>query len=337
MRRVNLDLARVCAILIVVLAHAMMLFWDFDPAAPAWAFYNLMWIFMRGFLMLFFMISGTLFLGRKTLDFRRHMRRVGHMLLLFYVWSLISNGINACFLNFWTEDMPFLSRVLGGYFHLWFLPTMAMCYCALPLLHGLYYGERENIWKGAMLLFGIVTVSTTLNAIPDKPDWLAAALAPYDLHYFRYFVIMPVGWQLSERRPSTKQLGILGLVPFFACLFFGWLNRRHAISVGMAVETYYGDLTVTAGLMGTLIYSLMLRVEKLPKLLERGVGTLSLCSFGIYLIHPILIDAIRSRHWDLTQFSAVWLFPASFLGVLLTSLSLSWLLLKIPGVKKLVS
>ncbi len=337
MRNSNLDLARVAAILAIVLGHTMMIFWDFDPASPAWAVYNLMWILVRGTLMLFFMISGTLFMNRKKLDFRRHMRRTLHLLALFYLWSFLCSAIDARFLHYWTRDTAFLPLVLGGYFHLWFLPTMAMCYCALPLLHGLAHGDRDNVWRGSVLLFAIVTVRTTLGAIPGKPEWLEAALRPYDLYYFRYFVIMPIGWQLYERRLSKRALGILGAVTLAACLLFAWLNRRHAISVGAAVDTYYGDLTVTAGLMAAFLYSLFLRVPELPPRVGRLMQSLSACSFGVYLIHPIVIDALRSRHLDLTQYSALWLFPLCYLCFLLLPLALSALLLRIPGLRRLVS
>ena len=338
MRKSNLDLARVAAIMAIVLGHTLMIFWDFDPSSPVWAVYNLMWILVRGTLMLFFMISGTLFLSREKLDFWRHMRRVGHLLALFYIWSLISCGIDARFLHYWAhEGDAFLPMVLGGYFHLWFLPTMAMCYCALPLLHGLAHEDKENVWRGSLLLFAIVTVRTTLGAVPDKPEWLEAALRPYDLRYFQYFVIMPMGWQLSERRLSKKALGILGAVTLAACLFFAWLNRRHAVSVGAAVDTYYGDLTVTAGLMACFLYSLLLRVEKLPPRLCGVLKVLSDASFGVYLLHPLVIDALRSRHLDLTQYSAVWLFPLCYAAFLLLPLGVSMLMLKIPGLKKFVS
>ncbi len=337
MRKSNLDLTRVVAIMAIVLGHTLMLFWDFDPSSPAWAVYNLMWILVRGTLMLFFMISGTLFLSREKLDFARHMRKTLHLLALFYVWSFLCSAVDARWLHYWTGETDFLSLALGGYFHLWFLPTMAMCYCALPLLHGLAHGDRDNVWRGAVLLFAIVTVRTTLGALPDKPAWLEAALRPYDLYYFRYFVIMPIGWQLYERRLSGRTLGVLGAAALAACLFFAWLNRRHAVSLGRAVDTFYGDLTVTAGLMAVFLYSLLLRVGKLPARLAGIMKSLSDCSFGIYLIHPLLIDVLRSRHWDLTQHSALLLFPLCYAAFLLLPLALSALLLRIPGLKRLVS
>ena len=89
--------------------------------------------------------------------------------------------------------------------------------------------------------------------------------------------------------------------------------------------------------MACFLYSLILKIETLPAGLTGPLKTLSACSFGVYLIHPVLIDTLRSRHIDLTQYSALWLFPLCFACFLLAAFGLSWLLLKIPGLKKLVS
>ena len=62
MRKASLDVCRVLACMMVVLGHTGMLFWDFDPAAPAWAVYNLLCVILRSSVLLFFMVSGTLFL-----------------------------------------------------------------------------------------------------------------------------------------------------------------------------------------------------------------------------------------------------------------------------------
>lgn len=337
MRKASLDVCRVLACMAVVLGHSGMLFWDFDPSAPAWAAYNLLCVILRSSVLLFFMVSGALFLGRERLDFKKHLRRAGHMLALFYIWSLILNGIDALFLHYWTPNEAFLPLVLRGYFHLWFLPTMAMCYCALPLLHGALHGDHANVRRGAVLLAAIVCAYATLNAVPNKPEWLAALIAPYDFHYFHYFVMMPLGYVLYRETLSSKQLGALGGAALAAVLLIAWLNRRYAISIGAASDALYEDMAVSSVLTACFVFCLCKRIETLPPRLWSLVKGFSACSFGMYLMHPIFIDAVRSRHFDLTQYSAVWLYPLSYACFLLLPLGLSWVFLKIPGLRKLVT
>jgi len=337
MRKASLDVCRVLACMAVVLGHTGMLFWEFDPAAPAWAVYNLLCVILRSSVLLFFMVSGALFLGREKLDFKKHMKRAGHMLALFYVWSLICNGVDALFLHYWTPGENFWKLVLQGYFHLWFLPTMAMCYCALPLLHGLSHGNRENAVRGALLLAAIVSVCSTLKVMPDESGWLAALIKPYDLQYFRYFAMMPLGWVLYQKGPSKRQLGLLGFSALTAVLVIAWLNRRYSISIGEPSARLYEDLTVSSVLTACFVFCACKRIEALPPRLTGFVRLFSVCSFGIYLMHPIFLDAVRSRHWDLTQYSALLLYPLFYLCFLLLPAALTWVMLKIPGLRKLVT
>ncbi len=337
MRKASLDICRVLACMAVVLGHSGMLFWDFDPSMPAWAVYNLLCIFLRSSVLLFFMVSGALFLGKPRLDFHRHMRRTGHMLVLFYVWSLILYGIDALFLHYWTPGKAFVPLVLRGYFHLWFLPAMALSYCALPLLHGLLHGDRDNIRRGAVLLAAIVCLQSTLYAVPARPEWFEALIAPYDFRYYRYFVMMPLGYVLYQEQLSRRSLTLLGLAALGSALFIAFLNRRYAISIGAASDAYYEDLAVSSGLTAAFVFCLCRRAETLPEKLNAFVRTFSAASFGMYLLHPLFIDAVRSRHFDLTRYSALWLYPLSYLCFLLIPLLISWGMLKVPGLRKLVT
>jgi surface polysaccharide O-acyltransferase-like enzyme len=337
MRKASLDLCRVLACLAVVLGHTGMLFWDFDPTAPAWAVYNLLFVILRSSVLLFFMVSGAIFLSREKLDFARHLKRAGHMLALFYIWSLILNGIDALFLHYWTPGEAFVPLVLRGYFHLWFLPAMAMSYCALPLLHGMLHGNRENICRGAVLLALIVCMQATLKALPDKAEWLAALVKPYDFSYFRYFVMMPLGYVLWREKLSDKGLGLLGLAALLSALIIAWLNRRYSIRIGAASDALYEDLAVSSGLTAAFVFCLCKRVETLPKAPGGFVKLFSACSFGVYLMHPVFIDTVRSRHFDLTRYSALWLYPLSYLCFLLLPMGITWVMLKLPGLRKLVT
>ena len=337
MRDLSLDLSRVLACIAVVATHTLMLFWDFDPARPLWAVYNFLALALRCCVPLFFLVSGALLLGREELPRPKLLRRVLHLTLLFYVWSLICRGIDAGFLHLWEAEGDFVSLVLAGYYHLWFLPAMALCSCALPLLHGLAYGKKDEVFFGALLLLALVLLLSTLEAIPVKSARLAAFLSAWRLRDLRYLIYMPVGWLFSRRRLTGRQLTALGLAALAALLVSARLNRVLALRAGMAVDTLYGNLTVSAGLTALFLFCLCRRLKSLPERAARLLRTLSDCSLGVYLMHPILIDALRSRHLDLAQYSAAWLLPLCLLCFLLGSFALSRALRRIPFLRQLVS
>ncbi|MDO4989243.1 MAG: acyltransferase family protein [Eubacteriales bacterium] len=336
MRRANLDLCRVIACLAVAAVHTVMLFWDSPPASPTWAVWNLLSLAGRFSVPLFFMISGALLLGRERLDFRRHLRRILHIVLLFYVWSAVCRCLDAACGRVWMDGTPLGLLILQGYFHLWFLPALALCYCALPLLHAAIHGGADNLRRGALLLFGVVLALAVLDAVPDKPAWLSALLSPWRLSHLRYLLYLLLGWLLTRGTLSDRALTALGLAALASLLLTAFLNRRAALAAGEAVDVYYGNFTLSAALGACFVFALCRRLapraEKHAGLLHKLSG----CTLGLYLMHPILIDLLRGRV-DFAAHSAVWLFPASYLAAVLIPLGLTLLLKKLPLLNKLVT
>ena len=336
MRRAELDLCRVIACLAVAAIHTAMLFWDFSPAAPAWAFWNLFSLAVRFGVPLFFLLSGALLLGRETLDFRRCLRRVLRLALLFYVWSALCRLIDAACGRVWMDGTPLVLLILQGYYHLWFLPALALCYCALPLLHAAIHGGADNLRRGARLLFFVVLALAVLDAAPDKPDWLSALLSPWRLSHFRYLIYFLLGWLLTRRTLSARALTALGLAALASLLVLARLNRLAALAAGRAVDAYYGYLTPSAALGACFVLALCRRLAPWAAKRAATLKKLSGCTLGVYLLHPVFIDLLRGRV-DFAAHSAVWLFPASYLAVVLIPLGLTLLLQRLPPLNKLVT
>ena len=336
MRKAGYDLARIAAIAAAVLVHTVMLFWDFDPAVPTWAVYNYLSLTGHFCIPLFFMISGALLLGRERLDFRRCLRRILHLVLLFYVWSVLCRLIDAACGRVWMDGTPLVLLILQGYYHLWFLPALALCCCALPLLHGAIHGGADNLRRGALLLFFVVLALAVLDALPDKPDWLSALLSPWRLSHFRYLIYFLLGRLLTRRTLSARALTALGLAALAALLLTAFLNRRAALAAGRAVDVYYGYLTPSAALGACFVFALCRRLAPWAEKRAATLQTLAGCTLGVYLLHPVFIDLLRGRV-DFAAHSAVWLFPASYLAVVLIPLGLTLLLKKIPLLNKLVT
>ena len=336
MRRPELDLCRGIACLAVVLIHTVMLFWDFDPASPVWAVWNFLSLAVRFGVPLFFMLSGALLLGRERLDFRRHLRRIGHLLLLFYVWSALCRGLDACCGRVWTDGTPLPLQILQGYYHLWFLPALSLCCCALPLLHGLLHRDRENLRCGALLLAGAALVSA-LSLLPGLPLWLRALLSPYAPKRFFYLGYLLLGALLAKHRLSSRALWLLGLAALAALLFFARLNRLAALAAGAAVELWYGYLTPPAALGACFVFALCRHLEPWAQRHAEALQTLSDCTLGVYLLHPLLIDLLRGSGFAFGAHSALWLFPLCTLCFTLLPLGLTLIMKRIPGLKRLVT
>jgi surface polysaccharide O-acyltransferase-like enzyme len=270
------------------------------------------------------------------LDLRKHLLRITRFVLLFYVWSLICYGLDAVFFHVWTPGQDFVSLVLAGYYHEWFLPALILCYCAVPLLHGLLHADRSETRRGALLLASVVVLLAALSLVPGKAPRFSAALGAFPLSALLYLVYLLLGWYLSKRAPSGPVLALLGVLFLAALLVFAELNRRYAVGIGEAAGRYYGYLTPSAALGAVFFFCLCLRLE--PALKQGGLlRTLSECCFGIYLIHPVFIDLLRSLRLDFARYSALWLLPLCYVCFLLLSFAAAWVLRRIPLLRRLVS
>ena len=332
------DILRIAAMVFLVVRHSATATFEFVPTLETdWWVCNVYGSLSAWMVPVFMMISGASFLDparNVTID-RLYKRNIFRMLCAFFFWAVFYAVYN----TFSGQELKegFADMVFKGHFHLWFLPAMALCSCALPLLHGLAYGKKDEVFFGALLLLALVLLLSTLEAIPVKSARLAAFLSAWRLRDLRYLIYMPVGWLFSRRRLTGRQLTALGLAALAALLVSARLNRVLALRAGMAVDTLYGNLTVSAGLTALFLFCLCRRLNSLPERAARLLRTLSDCSLGVYLMHPILIDALRSRHLDLAQYSAAWLLPLCLLCFLLGSFALSRALRRIPFLRQLVS
>ena len=161
-------------------------------------------------------------------------------------------------------------------------------------------------------------------------------MSPWRLSHFRYLIYFLLGRLLTRRTLSARALTALGLAALASLLLLARLNRLAALTAGRAVDVYYGYLTPSAALGACFVFALCRRLvpwaEKRAATLQKLAG----CTLGVYLLHPVFIDLLRGRV-DFAAHSAVWLFPASYLAVVLIPLGLTLLLQRLPPLNKLVT
>lgn len=336
MRKHSLDICRILACMLVVMIHTVMLFWEFDPSSATWAVYNLIAVAIRCGVPLFFMISGALLLSREHMDIKKHIKRIFHFLLLYFMWSFICAFCDAAFLHVWYQDFDTTNLIFGSYYHLWYLPAMILCYLFIPVLHG--FVHRNFSAPGyAGFVFGLVVLLAMLPLLSHKPQWLILLLEHFAPEYLRYLIYTFLGWWLWKHKLKGKKIFWLGIIASGAVLLFAWLNRRWSISIGEPSTRFYNYISPAMLLLSAFVFSLCLHLPSLPQRLIPMVEELSACTLGIYLVHPLFISALKSLHLDFTQYNTSIFFPLCYLSFLTLSFITSFILRRIPGVKRLVS
>ncbi len=340
------DFLRTLAIIGVVAIHADTITSSFTNyvGGISWWLVNIVVSFSRAAVPLFIMLSGYLLLSRDRDYSSAEIRhKVGHRIGIplifwtgvFYFWEV-----------FWRKGkLEWLSvgrQILSGnIFHLYFLVIMIGLYLATPYL-------RRQISKISMRqLWVIIVVIFSVDFLGELTSYLffntslATGAIFYFLPYTAYFLSGYTLGKLPLRSPGllTSVAGtvISGLLS--AGLTFwniGQYNAGNQFFWTAAAGNYFLEhFSLTIILLSlTSFYwlrGLSATGEKcrLPVWLQRTVTLVAATSFGIYLVHPIVLQIMEAHFGFAVQFvqSSLWLYFLKKLATAtLISTTVVWLM-----------
>lgn len=300
----HLDLLRILAVFAVVLLHASPQgYIEVTVGSAPWQVMNALSSLCVWAVPMMFMISGALFLSpEKPLSTRRLYRKnLLRIVTSFCFWSAFY-ALVYCTLTGkgkWT----FLNQFLRGHYHMWFLFAMIGLYCITPLLRQIAASRRAVeylLLAGLVLTFlparllGFASLFTLPHA--DVLQSLQSAFAqmnPYrSLSCVYYYVL---GYYLNTTIFSKRKKLLLLGAGMAALLATFALTAWQSMRVGETSSHFYANDSINVLLMASAIFVLFkeltarfLRGERAKAL----VLHLSRYSFGVYLIHPFLIERI---------------------------------------------
>lgn len=345
-RIVYFDYLRLIATFAVVTLHVTAQCWyTADPRTFEWNIYNLYDGANRWGVPVFVMISGALFLGRKQ-PLKRILRvHVLKMVIVFAFWSslyaLWGYGVTGSIKNI----NELIWELIVGRFHLWFLPMIAGLYIIVPFLYKIIEDKKSTLYfliLSFIFSFLIPQCIIILGLVFHEHDGLSQALSKFlsnaNIHfmlgYSSYFIL---GHVIHNTELSKNQVrgiyftGVLGLL--FTIVASAYVSIRQE-----APYHFYGNFTVNTLLVAIAVFTFgktylngMLRPCGKTNLLMY----LSKCSFGVYLIHLLVLDTFRV-FLKLTpqSFNPFLSVPVISLLVYCISFLLSYVLNKVPFVNR---
>ena len=329
------DLTRILAIFFVIVVHVsyqLVFKWGQIPF-DWWMLGNIVDGASRTAVSLFFMISGYLNLIHPMPWKEYFKKRLPRVLILLVTWSLIH-----MFLLAYTGQREYtlvsaFEAILSGavYDHLWFMYSLFGFYLITPVFWKIVEIDRKAVWYFLALWVFFDPIASLIDRFAG---FQFGVFLPQATGYFGFYLL---GYLLGTREFTKKQSWLALGAWVLASLFILLGTWALTASTGKADVTFYyiNGLPVLVGAIGLFIFIKSIQFDH-P--LVRFFGT---TTTGVYLMHYIVIDlvkrgvlGVRLSAFHPNPYVGV---PATIFVVFLLSAFITWILLRIPILRRTVS
>ena len=340
-RILSLDALRIVAAFSIVMQHVGGQFLPMSFPSAEWEIRNIYISVAQWGVAVFFMISGALFLSSdKPLDVRRLFgKNLLRVIYAFLFWAAIYTVVTEGFGQ--GLKIAFIS-VFKGPPHFWFLRVMIGVYLVLPVLKGIATQERTFSYLVGLAIITTFVIPSIFSHLTLFNPLRTEVLADYydcfglpSLYFITYFII---GHWLYSHEISCRMKNFLYLLAVLSIVggIIGtrWLSYR----LGCSHNFFYDDLHPFIVLQGIAVFVFFKdRFRSLSPKWSPIVIKLSNYSFGIYLVHPLLMY-VCTNYLGLSSstFPAVWFVPVYTVLIYILSCLLVKLVSMIPLMRKFV-
>lgn len=340
-RYYSLDIARILSALAVVMIHCSGVLLLNDDT-PSFLTGNIFYGLSRFAVPVFIMISGALLLDEtKPFESKRFVQKnIGSLALVTLLWACIYALVYVVAKPLILKK-PFsvtnlMNAVADGHFHMWYLYMMIGIYLLVPLLRLVVKTENRSyiVW---------FIVIALLVKFSYKPlELLAKSFLPANMmislidnlridHFSYYLTYFLTGWYLFHIGFQKKIHKII----LFACGILGFIFAFIYAQISGDYKNLYANNSLPMYFYSCCVFYGIIQAKPQPS--GRRASLLVLISgltFGVYLIHPIIQSVVKAVLPALSN--SLLSLLLHYTGVLLVSLAVSFLLSKIPLVKKLI-
>lgn len=320
----------------VVLMHTAASKWTALPADSAG------WLALTGWdsmvrwpVPVFLMITGAIFLPRRTTVRDALGRYVPRMAVAYLVWA----AVYAIHSNPGGGFREILTAAASGHYHLWYLPFLCGVYLMLPFLQKI--AENEKLTQELLVLSLVIAqgIPWTVDvAAALFPAWSTALRAVENHLHFTFFFdllsMLLLGHVLNRRAMSVRvrrlvySAGALSIPLTMAGTV--WLTR-----VTGAHSTVFFDHASPTTICAAAALFVFAKYEL--SVLPKWAAWLADRSFGVYLVHALVLELLAERGVDVLIFDPVWWTPVLALLVFAVSTVVAAVLKKIPIIGKFLA
>jgi surface polysaccharide O-acyltransferase-like enzyme len=304
-----IDVLRVLSMLSVVFLHTAAGSLRGNLGSSTWHISNVLTAIMSSSVPIFFMISGAMLLSsKKTVSISfTYKKRIPKIIIPFFLWSLAAIAYYAA-LNFLISGSIGWDMVIGKLrniasqptiIHLWFMYALIPIYLLSPILKKLVDALTKNlalymitIW----LVFSSV-LPTLVSLIPVKFQSLLVLNSSYDLNlmngFLGYFLLGFFLFNYDKNISKRLLIAIIIIDTVLISLGTWWVTSQN----GVYMELFKGYSRLFVLILSVAVFLLvkeLLAGHRLSHKISAVVTVLSSLSFGVYLLHNIIVSLISN-------------------------------------------
>lgn len=355
-RLVYLDLLRVISVLGVIIIHVSAKgIHGFTADTFVWKASNVYDSLSRFCVPVFVMISGSMLLdpNRHYSIKKLYKNKILRMATAFVFWSIIYMLyyiLTSEFASVSSMIYHILLRTATGNYHLWFLFMISGLYMITPILRKIVTEKRITRYYiflsfgfGCAILFvkelllHLQGINALLNLLYEVICSITnSAHLEFLLGYVFYYVL---GYYLKEYGVTKKAAKIIystGIVSSFVIIIGTYFVFTFSLE---PTEFLYNYTYLPVFLSSIAVYVFFNRVVSKNKFKEKTVeiiSVLSKFSFGIYLVHVLVLDVLYSLGFRVDSFNTAFCVPIMSVLIFAISFVITVLIGKIPVLKKYV-
>ncbi|WP_180326749.1 acyltransferase [Raoultibacter phocaeensis] len=337
-RTLYFDLLTIVSCFAVVCLHCNALVHSFEPT-PSWDAALVVEVVAYFAVPVFFMLTGANNMRYRekygTGEFLK--RRLKKLVIPFVIWSLliyllqhvvVAQPIDATIGGFLTS---FMAGTIEPIY--WFFFAIISLTLAMPVL-SLLADHRKALWYLVGVSFALMSVAPLLFKAVDLP-WNSSLNLPVAGGYVMYAVL---GY-LVATGDVPKKYRIAVYVAAVACLVFRYaFTYVGSYELGATDRTLFTYTAFTAVLPALAVFLLFKQHDWSSPFFSkhaRAITAISGCSFGIYLIHKIILDYLIVGYLDIGYDRILLRIVCPFV-LYLGTLGIVYLIKKIPVIRGIV-
>lgn len=337
-REIYYDVLRIIAILAVITIHVTAEVWYSDTISNYWLINNFINAFVHSWAVpLFIAITGALLL-KKDIDIKKvFLKYIPRVLICLIVWHYIYYFALDRTFTFESLKIATHNLLIGKAFsHLWYLYLIIGIYILIPILCKLVQNlDKKKLLYLISILFIITILIPNIDMLTDLD--LSIYVTPFKVFTLNeYILFLLLGYYLNTYEFKNKKvIIIISIISLLLLITNAWYGNHLSI-INNAPMNFAKTNTVVSVLMVISLFLLAKTYLKGSNKGQKFITTIGELTFGTYLVHFLVIKVLTKFGLTANFINPIFGSIIIIMLVAIISYLISYLISKIPYVKKVI-